>query len=86
MVNGSSLWIKIKDKDKVIYFDPGFMGSFQTYNLALSEFREPGDFYENLMVSVLEHLIAHYQLTEVEKFKFFEWIIGLGNLALCGRF
>lgn len=38
-----SSWIKIKHNGKVIYFDPGFMGSFQHYNLPISEFEEPGD-------------------------------------------
>jgi L-ascorbate metabolism protein UlaG (beta-lactamase superfamily) len=38
-----SSWIKIKDKNKVVYFDPGFMGDFNTFHLPISEFTEPGD-------------------------------------------
>ena len=38
-----SSWIKINMDGKVIYFDPGFMGAFQTYRLPKSEYEEPAD-------------------------------------------
>lgn len=49
-----SSWIKLKKDGKVIYFDPGFLGTFQTYQLPKSEYEEKAD-----LICITHHHYDH---------------------------
>jgi L-ascorbate metabolism protein UlaG (beta-lactamase superfamily) len=59
-----SSWIKIKNKNRIVYFDPGFMGNFSNYKLPLSEFQESGDL---ILISHAHH--DHLQSDLLEKIR-----------------